>query len=194
MIHEAFTQEDFERFIYFERVYRSVSGVLPGADPALHYAITFADDLDTVAITYRDDAVAGLNWVQVVVLQPDHPAARATYAHAVDRIQARVPTYSWEDLQAFAGSAKVSDRVFAVYATAIGAPWTFDAAIHQCLRAAATDPSPDVRAAAVTATGYVGQTEYLPLLDVLANDVDPAVRERAADLQARFAAASLAPR
>lgn len=82
MIHEAFTQDDFERFIYFERVYRSVSGVLPGTDPALHYAITFADDLDTVAITYRDDALAGLNWVQVVVLQPDHPAARATYTHA----------------------------------------------------------------------------------------------------------------
>lgn len=100
-----------------------------------------------------------------------------------------MPTYSGTDLQAFAGAAKVSDRVFAVYATAIGAPWTFDVAVHQVMQAAALDPNPEVRAAVATATGYLGQTEYLPLLDVLANDEDPAVRERAADLQARFAAA-----
>lgn len=189
VIRHEFTQEAFERFIYFERSYLNVGGVAPGTDPGINYAITFADDHHSVAITYRDDAVAGLTWVQVTFLLADHPAAQATFDHAVQRIQERVPTYTRDELMAFARSASVSDRVFTVFATAIGAPWTFDAAAHQDLQAAATDPSPEVRAAAVTATGYLGQTEYLPLLDDLASDEDAAVRERATDMQARFASA-----
>ncbi|WP_022803097.1 HEAT repeat domain-containing protein [Deinococcus ficus] len=186
VVRKDFSRDAYGRLIFFQRTFHGLGGVRPGTDPHIHFETTETDEQELIALTWREDAVAGLTWVQVTFLQPGHPGARQAFDRTVQWLQDAVPAYTPADLQAFARSPVVAARVFAVFATAIGAPWGYDAAVVQALHAAALDESPKVRAAVATATAYLGQTEYLPLLKTLANDEDPEVRDRAADVQARF--------
>lgn len=188
-IRNEFTQEDFERFIYFERVYSSIGGVAPGEKPSINYEITFADDAQSIAITYRDDAMTGLNWVRVTYLQPDHPEAVAAFEQISSRLQVKVPTYSLEELRGkYQATAEADDgeRLFAVYASAVGAPWAYDGAVFQAMKEYARDSKPTVRAGVVIGIGYIGQTEYVPLLEALAQDEDADVQGRARQMLESF--------
>lgn len=186
VVRKDFSREAYGRLISFQRTFHGLGGVRPGTDPHVHFETTETDEQGLIALTWREDAVAGLTWVQVTFLQPGHPGARQAFDRTVQWIQDAVPAYSRAELQAFAQSPVVAARVFAVYATAIGAPWGYDAAVFQAMHAASLDASPEVRAAVATATGYLGQTQYLPLLNTLANDEAREVRDQAAGMQARF--------
>lgn len=82
-IRPEFSQEDFGRLLYFERIYGGIGGVRPGEIEFINYERTVADDNDLIAITYRDDGLIGMNWVRVTYLQPDHPKAKTEFEHAV---------------------------------------------------------------------------------------------------------------
>ncbi|WP_019012332.1 HEAT repeat domain-containing protein [Deinococcus aquatilis] len=196
-IRMEFSQDEFARFIYFERIYGGIGGVIPDTVPFINYEATYADDPETIAITYRDDGLIGLNWVQVTYLQPDHPQAASAFETIVTRLKEKVPTYPLQELLNLYRAAPVEEdgqRLLAVYATAVGAPWTHDPEVFEAMQEYARDPKATVRAGVVVGIGYLGQTEYGPLLRQLSQDSSPEVRQRAQDMLDRFAQVSAVSR
>lgn len=184
-----FEQEEFDRFIYFERLYGGIGGVRPNTISHINYERTVSNDERTIAITYRDDGMIDLNWVRVSYLQPDHPEAKQAFETAVTRIQEKVPTYSLHELQSMyqaAPSGEDGARLFAVYATCVAAPWAFDPAYLKALETYAQDAKATVRSGLVIGIGYTGWTECEPLLQRLAKDPVEDVRERALSMLEDF--------
>ncbi|MDP9765411.1 HEAT repeat domain-containing protein [Deinococcus enclensis] len=188
-VRSEFDREAYGRFIYFERIYHGIGGVRPNTIPHINFETTESDDSETIAITYRDDKLIGLNWIQVTYLQPEHPNAKEAFQQIVSRLQEKVPTYTLEELRNTYQSAADEDdgeRLFAVYASAVGAPWAYDGAVFQAMKEYARDPKPTVRAGVVIGIGYIGQTEYVPLLEALAQDEDADVQGRARQMLESF--------
>ncbi|MFT2721902.1 HEAT repeat domain-containing protein [Deinococcus sp. A31D244] len=189
VIRPEFDREAYSRFIYFERLYHGIGGVRPNTVPHINFETIESDDAETIAITYRDDALVGLNWVQVTYLQPDHPEAQTAFDYISSRLKEKLPTYTLDVLTQMYGAApqqEDGERLFAVYATAVGAPWAYDEAVLHAMEKYARDATATVRAGVVVGIGYLGQTEYLPLLECLAQDESEDVRHRAQEMLASF--------
>lgn len=189
-IRMEFNRDDYGRFMYFERIYHGIGGVRPQTVPFINFETTEADEPETIAITYRDDAMIGLNWVQVTYLQPDHPQAASAFETIVARLKEKVPTYPLQELLDLYRAAPVEEdgqRLLAVYATAVSAPWTHDPEVFQAMQEYARDPKATVRAGVVVGIGYMGQTEYEPLLHQLSLDSNSEVQQRAREMLDRFA-------
>lgn len=188
-IRSEFSQEEYDRFFYFERQYHTISAVRPNTKPFINFENTLSPRPETIAITYRDDGMIGLNWVQVTYLQPDHPEAKQAFDTVVQRLKENVPTYTLTEMhQLYRDTPADEDgqRLFAVYATAVGAPWAYDAAYFAAMQEYAKDSKATVRAGVVVSIGYIGQTEYVPLLEQLAQDNSEDVRGRAQDMLESF--------
>lgn len=185
-IRKEFTKEEFDRFIYFERNYGGIGGIRPNEVPYINYERTVSDDDRLIAITYRDDGFINMNWVQVAYLQPSSDKAKATFDTIVSRLKEKVPTYSLEELIRMY-RFREDQQFFAIYATAVGAPWEYSQAHFDAMSAYAKDDQATVRAGVVIGIGYIGQTEYIPLLKKLAEDPDKEVAHRAQNMLEDFA-------
>jgi hypothetical protein len=188
-IRREFDRDEFARFLYFERIYFGMSSVRPNSKPFINYENTSTIDSETIAITYRDDGLIDLNWVRVTYLQPDHPEAQQAFETAVARIKEKVPTYTLHELQAMYHDTPPEEdgqRLFAVYATAVATPWAFDPDYLEAMQTYAKDLKATVRAGVVIGIGYIGLTEYIPLLKQLAQDQSDDVQQRARDMLESF--------
>lgn len=188
-IRREFDRDEFAQFIYFERIYHSIGFVRPNSTPFVNHEYTLSLRPETIAITYRDDGLIDLNWVRVTYLQPDHPEAKQAFETIVARIKEKVPTYTLHELQAMYHDTPPEEdgqRLFAVYATAVATPWAFDQDYFDAMSTYAQDAKATVRAGVVIGIGYIGLTEYIPLLVRLAQDQSDDVKQRANDMLESF--------
>jgi HEAT repeats len=184
-IKKEFTQEEFGRFIYFERDYDSDNFIRPGEDPSINYQSTFVTQNKSILITYRDDAFINLNWVKVTYI---NPTAHKDFNHFVSQVREKVPKYSLEELQGvFSSASDLENQLFAVYAACVSAPWEFDISYFDAVKNWASHENPIVRAACIIGIGYIGLTEYKPILEQLSQDENSEVQSRALTMLESFA-------
>lgn len=188
-IRTDFSQEEYGRVFYFARKYHTHALIRPNTVPLIRHENTLTNDEENIAITYRDDGLIDMNWARVTYLKPDHPEAKSEFDNAVRLLKEKVPSYSLEELLKSYHHAPLEEdgqRMFAVYATAIGAPWEYNQAYFDAIHEFAKDEKATVRAAVVIGIGYLGQTEYEPLLKQLTQDENADVSKRAQDMLNSF--------
>lgn len=181
-VRSEYSQEDFERFFYFERIYHSIGGVVPGQDEYINYENIYSDANENISIKYRDDGLLDMNWVQVSYLGSRSVEAERAFQNIVVRLKEKVPTYEIDELLKMYYSAPEEEdgqRLFAVYATAVGAPWEYSKAHFDAMNEYAQDAKATVRSGVIIGIGYIGQTEYETILKKLVSDENDDVAQRA---------------
>lgn len=189
-IRADFSQEEYGRVFYFARKYHTHALIRSNTVPLIRHEHTLTNDEENIAITYRDDGLIGMNWARVTYLKLDHPEVKIEFEHAVKLLKEKVPSYSLEELLNSYHQAPIEEdgqRMFSIYATAVGAPWEYDQAYFDAMHEYAKDEKATVRAAVVIGIGYLGQTEYETLLQQLAQDENTDVSKRARDMLISFA-------
>jgi HEAT repeats len=184
-IRTEFTQENFERFIYFEREYDLFNFVSPGENVNVNYQSAFNTENNSVLVTYCADAFINLNWVKITYLKFN---AHKDFNHVVSRVREKVPGYSLEELQAmFSSTSDLEQQLFAVYAACVSAPWEFDQSYFDAVNTWVSHENPTIRAACIIGIGYIGLTDYKPILERLSTDENPEVQTRAVSMLEGFA-------
>jgi hypothetical protein len=185
-VHQNFSQELWARFAYFER-WNSYMIIAPNEKNFINYQKSYDTQSEKVRITYRDDGFINLTWVQVEQLTKD---ARTDFDEVIAAITEKVPTYSLEQLQTmFTESSTLEDKLFALYAACVNAPWAFDQTYFDAVNQWSKHEEPKIRAAVTIGIGYIGLTEYETILERLKVNADGDVRERATQTLEGFAAA-----
>jgi hypothetical protein len=184
-IKKEFNRDDYSRFVYFERDYDLVNFIAPGTDPIINFERVVENQNETVLLTYRDDAFINLNWVKVTALKAN---AQKDFNHVVSRVREKVPGYSLEELQAmFSSTSDLEQQLFAVYAACVSAPWEFDQSYFDAVNTWVSHENPTIRAACIIGIGYIGLTDYKPILERLSTDENPEVQTRAVSMLEGFA-------
>jgi hypothetical protein len=184
-IKKDFSRDDYSRFVYFERDYDLVNFIAPGTNPIINFERTVENRNETVLLTYRDDAFINLNWVKITYLKLN---AQKDFDHVVSRVREKVPTYSLEELQEmFSNTSDLENKLFAIYAACVSAPWDFNQSYFDAVKTWASHENPTIRAACIIGIGYIGLTEYKPILEQLTHDKNLEVQSRALNMLESFA-------
>jgi hypothetical protein len=184
-IKKEFSKDDFGKFIYFEREYDSDNFIRPGEDPNINVQFTQKTRNNTVLVTYRDDAFINLNWVKITYLKLN---AQKDFDHVVSRVREKVPIYSLEELQEmFSNTSDLEIQLFSVYPACVSAPWEFNQSYFDAVKTWTSHENLTIRAACIIGIGYIGLTEYKPILEQLTHDKNLEVQSRALNMLESFA-------
>jgi hypothetical protein len=178
VLHESVSERDVDAAAWNNDW--SLVRAIKASESAPHEVI-WKDNIEDVTIHYVEDFYIDIAYF---VLNGDRLDS------VVEDIQKALPNSQHQDdfLKVLGDSQEVPEHLVpALYGLGLTAPESFDPKIFSIFQQFLSHPRPELRAAVLTAIGYVGWPEFKALLEpVQQSDPDPEVRKDAEVMLAGF--------
>ena len=134
---------------------------------------------------------AYIHYIEDYMVKVKYIVARGEQADkVVEEAKNSLDCYSWQEiLNEYATSKNHKQKIQTIYIAGTAAPFEFNPEHKKFFDNSLQDEHPDVRIATIVAMGYMGWSEWIPVLeDLKNNDPDETVRDSAAGMLESFAA------
>lgn len=134
---------------------------------------------------------AFIHYIEDYMVKVKYIVAKGEEANKViEEAKKSLDCYSWQEiLDEYATSENHRQKIQTVYIAGTAAPLRFDPEYKKFFDNSLQDEHPDVRIATIVAMGYMGWSEWIPVLrNIKDKDPDSTVRDSAAGMLDSFAA------